>query len=223
MGSITYRRRKDLGDLMQSRYAMGITLWISMYFRPISQNAASCIISSSGLSWSDCHASTYTAHPPAPALLRPLFTFRKQLQVLRQRTGFFAICPPQPFHLVQLCGLCGVLSHPVCLCTLVPLSQSQEQWVHRTQKEGGRRDRPFPPAPLEGARALCLPTTLSRCPSPFMSPLYLPPSCECRKAPRSACSVPGHLHLLCLLPRCFPTVRAPVSPHLRQQPLLVFL
>ena len=62
--------------------------WILSWFSPISQTPASCIIKSSVLSWSDSHAAVYTAHPPAAALLRPLFTFRKQLQVLRQRTGF---------------------------------------------------------------------------------------------------------------------------------------
>ena len=33
--------------------------------------------------------------------------------------------PAPPQLDVWLCGLCGVLSHPLCLCTLVPLSQSQ--------------------------------------------------------------------------------------------------
>ena len=37
---------------------------------------------------------------------------------------------------VQLCWLCGVLSHLVCLCTLVPLSQSQEQCTGYRRKVG---------------------------------------------------------------------------------------
>ena len=90
MDSVTHRRWVALGELMLSHLC---PLWILFWFSPTFQTPTSCIIKSSVLSWSDSHAAVYTAHPPAPALLRPLFTFGKQLQVLRQRTGFLAVCP----------------------------------------------------------------------------------------------------------------------------------
>ena len=58
-----------------------------------------------------------------------------------------------PYSLsIQLCWLCGVLSHPVCLYTLVPLSRAREQCPgHRRKAEGGptipsfsSRGRPCP-------------------------------------------------------------------------------
>ena len=70
--------------------------------------------------------------PSCSSLHRPLFTFREQLQVLKQRTGFFAVCPPQPFQLFPtptrcpaVLALWGSFLTPVCLYILVPLSQSQ--------------------------------------------------------------------------------------------------
>ena len=75
-----------------------VQLWIRPWFSPTSQTPTSCIIKSLGLSWSDSHTAVYEGCP-APALLSLLFTFGKQLQVFRQRTGFLAICPLQPYHL----------------------------------------------------------------------------------------------------------------------------
>ena len=87
---------------------------------------------------------------------------------------------------VWLCGLCGVLSHPLCLCTLVPLSQSQGA-VHRTQKEGGpaipshsSRGRP---CPLSSHSPQWVPLTIYECP-------HLPPSYEYRKAPQPSVFCP---------------------------------
>ena len=66
-----------------------------------------------------------------------------------------SISSSSPYSLgIQLCWLCGVLSHPLCLCILVPLSQSQGA-VHRRQKEDGPC-RPF--LLLQGHHARCLPT-----------------------------------------------------------------
>ena len=97
-----------------------------------------------------------------------------------------AAFPALPPLGVWLCGLCGVLSHPLCLCTLVPLSQSQGA-VHRTQKEGGpaihfhsSRGRP---CPLSSHSPQWMPLTIYECP-------HLPPSYECRKAPQPSVFCP---------------------------------
>ena len=141
MGSITYRRQKDLGDLMQSCHVMGIMLWISTCFSPTSQNPASCIISSSGLSWSDSHASTYMAHPPAPALLRlcPTPTFRMQLQVLKEQASFLSapISLPSSFPhplSIQPWWLCGGPFSPLSICTYWSLCPRAREQCARTQK-----------------------------------------------------------------------------------------
>ena len=97
-----------------------------------------------------------------------------------------AAFPALPPLGVWLCGLCGVLSHPLCLCTLVPLSQSQGA-VHRTQKEGGpaipshsSRGRP---CPLSSHSPQWMPLTIYECP-------HLPPSYECRKVPQPSVFCP---------------------------------
>ena len=106
-----------------------------------------------------------------------------------QRTGFFPVFPHQPFQFIPtptqypaMMALRGSFLTPVYLYILVPLSQSQGAVCQDT--ESGRPALLFPPTPLGGTRALCLPTALSRCLSSFRSPLYLPPSCEWRKAPQ---------------------------------------
>ena len=110
----------------------------------------------------------FTDTPP-PTSPPPTTTFTKQLQVLKQRTGFFAVCPHQPFQLVPtptwypaVLALWGSFLTPVYLYILVPLSQSQGAVCQDT--ESGRPALLFPPTPLGGTRALCLPTALSGCP-----------------------------------------------------------
>ena len=68
---------------------------------------------------------------------------------------------PHTHSVSSYAGSVGVLYHP-SLYTLVPLSRAREQ-CPRTQKEGGRWNLLFPPAPPGGARALCLPSALSGC------------------------------------------------------------
>ena len=130
MGSTTYGVLEVLGELMQCHLC---PIKDPILVQPYILDPTSCI-KSSGLSWSESHAPIYTAHPPVAALNRPLspFTFRMQLQVLKQRTGFLAICPHQPFPLVPtptrypaVLALWGSFLTPVCLYILVPLSQSQ--------------------------------------------------------------------------------------------------
>lgn len=70
----------------------------------------------------------------------PFLTFRKQLQVLRQRTGFLAVCPSAfpVAHLTRVSG-CAVLWGPFSPRLSVhtgPLSQSQGA-MHRTHREDG--------------------------------------------------------------------------------------
>ena len=66
--------------------------------------------------------------------------------------------------------------------------------VRRIRKKGGL---PFPPAPPGGAHALRGRTW------PFMSPRTCPQAVNAGRRLNPACSVPGPLHLLCLLPGCF--------------------
>ena len=102
---------------------------------------------------------------------------------------------------IQLCWLCGVLSHPICLYTLVPLSQSQGSLC---QDPEGRWALPFLPAPPGGARVLPLPLALSGCTWLFMSPATSPQAVNAGRRLSPVCSVPRPLPLLCLLPGCFP-------------------
>ena len=68
---------------------------------------------------------------PPPTSPPPTTTFTKQLKVLKQ-TGFLAVCSHQPFQFIctptrcpAVLALWGSFFTPVCLCILVPLSQSQ--------------------------------------------------------------------------------------------------
>ena len=183
MGSVTHRRWGALGELMLSHLCPAVDPVLVQPHIP-----DPCLLHY--LSWSDSHTAVYTAQPPAPALLRPLFTFRKQLQILKQRTGFLALCPPQPFQLhpdsVSSCaGSVWVLSHPVCLSILVRLSQSQGA-VHRTQEDGSCHSLLLfqgVPCPLSSHSPQWVPLTI------YESP-HLPPSCECRKAPQPSLFCP---------------------------------
>ena len=130
MGSTTYGVLELLGELMQCHLCPAKDPILVQSYIP---DPTSCI-KSSGLSRSESHAPVYTAHPPAPALNRPPspFMFRMQLQVFKQRTGFFAVCPHHPFQLVPtptwypaVLALWGSFLTPVYLYILVPLSQSQ--------------------------------------------------------------------------------------------------
>ena len=105
-------------------------------------------------------------------------------------------------HSVSSCaGSVGSFLTPVCLYTLVPLSQSQGALC---QDPEGRWALPFPPAPPGGARALPLPTALSGCTWLFMSPATSPQAVNAGRRLSPVCSVPRPLPLLCLLPGCFP-------------------
>ena len=68
--------------------------------------------------------------------------------------------PAPPPLGVQLCWLCGVLSHPVYLCTLVPLSQSQEQCTGYKRKVGPA----VPSGSSRGRWCLLSSHSPSRCP-----------------------------------------------------------
>lgn len=78
------------------------------------------------------------------------------------QTGLLLL-PPSAFparphtHSVSSCaGSVGLLSHPHLSVHTGPSVQSQGA-VHRTQKEGGRRDLPFPPSPPGGALPFVFP------------------------------------------------------------------
>lgn len=145
---------------MLSHHAMDLTC-----FSPTLPDPRFLVISSSGLSWSDCHTAVYstllshtappvyTACPPGPALHRPPPphpTFRGSSSRSSENR---LICrlPPSVFPSsssyslgVQLCCLCGGPFSPIYLYLLVPLSQSQGA-VSRTQKEGERCVLALPP------------------------------------------------------------------------------
>ena len=161
-----------------------IMLWIPSWFRHTSQTPTSCVISSSGVSWSDSHAAVYTAHPPVYTAHPPA-------------SALHGLPPPPPLHVweaapgpqteqassarislssssphplgVQLCWLCGGPFSLPSVCTYWSLCPRARELCPRTQREGGGWALPFPPAPLGGARALCLPPALSGCTWQFMS------------------------------------------------------
>ena len=100
------------------------------------------------------------------------------------------LLPPSAFlahphiHSVSSCvGFLGVLSHPVCLCTLVPLSQSQGAVCQ--DPEGRWKMGPAVPSRSSRGR-LCPPSSHS--PQWVHLAIYESPhqprSCECRKAPQ---------------------------------------
>ena len=103
VGSITYRRLAALQELIQCYLCL---TWILTCVSPISPNP--CILcyqvfGSVLIRLPHCclHSSPSCSSPsetPLPTM------FRMQLQVLKQRTGFFAVCSHQP---LQLCWLCG--------------------------------------------------------------------------------------------------------------------
>ena len=141
---ITYIRWGALGELMQWHLcpAMDRVLVQPYFIRP----PTSCIICSSGLSWSDSDFAIYTAYPPVPALHRspcPPTPFRIQFQVLKQRISFFAVCPinlssssPHPISIL-LCWICGGPSL-LSVCTYWSLCPRTREQCTSTQKEGGR-------------------------------------------------------------------------------------
>ena len=98
-------------------------------------------------------------------------------------------------------GFVGVLSHP-CLsvhtCPSVPEPGSSVP--------GHRRWRPallFPPIPLGGTRALCLPTALNRYTWPFMSPI-IPHKLWMQEGTSAQHVLSQEPCTCCLLPGCFP-------------------
>ena len=99
------------------------------------------------------HCPPPTSHPPP----RPIKEAAPGPQ-----TGLLLL-PPSAFparphtHSVSSCaGSVGLLSHPRLSVHTGPSVQSQGA-VHRTQKEGGRRDLPFPPSPPGAALPFVFP------------------------------------------------------------------
>ena len=114
-------------------------------------SSPSCLHSSPSCLHSSLSCSSPSQKPP----FHQKHTFRKQLQVLRQ-TGFFAICPPQPFQLFPtptwcpaVLALWGSFHTPICLYILVPLSRTRKQRA-RAQKDSGRWDLPIPSCSSRG-------------------------------------------------------------------------
>ena len=189
---------------------------------PHHQTPSSRVIRSLGLPWSDSHAAVYTTHPPASALHRPpapslsgcnaRSSNGEQILWLYVPNSFSI---SSPTHLISShAGFVGVLSHSRLSvhtgCSWCP--RAREQCV-RAQKENERWALPFPPAPPGGACAICLPTALSGCAWP------------CRKAPQPSLFSPRTPAPAVSSSRDVSphSLRAPVSPHLRHWPLLLFL
>ena len=103
VGYITYRRLAALRELMQRYLCLS---WILTCFSPISPDPCMLChqVFGSVLIRLPCcclHSSPSCSSPsqtPLPTM------FRMQLQVLKKRTGFFAVWSYQPF---QLCWICG--------------------------------------------------------------------------------------------------------------------
>ena len=127
----------------------------------------------------------------------------------RSSNRLFVIFPHQPFQLVPtptqypgVLALWGSFLTPVCLYTLVPLFRAREQCTgHRRKVEEGTCHSLLL---LQGAPCL------SSSHSPqwvhltiYESPCYLY-TMNAGRCLSPASSVPGTLHLLCLLPGCFP-------------------
>ena len=196
MGSVTHRRWGALGELMLSHLCPAVDPvlvqphipdpWLLHY-----------------LSWSDSHTAVYTAHPPAPALLRPLFTFRKQLQILKEQASLpfapLSLSSSTPTQYPAVLALCGSFLTPsVCpywsICPRV-----------REQCTGHKKMGPaIPSCSSRGCPALCLPTALSGYPWPFRSPPTCPQAVNAGRHLSPVCFVLGPLHLLCLLTGCVP-------------------
>ena len=154
MSSVTHKRWEALGELMLSHLCPAVDpvlvqphipdprLLHYQVFRSVLIRLPHCCLHSS-LSCSSPSQTPLHIQEAAPG---PQTENR-----LPCRLPPLAFPAPPPLS-VWLCGLCGVLSHPICLCTLVPLSQSQGA-VHRIQKEGG------PAVPSHSSRG-------GPCPSP---------------------------------------------------------
>ena len=189
--------------------------WILSWFSPTSPD--SCVISFSGLSWSDFHVAVYAAHPSTPALHRPrpaLPSHPRHVQEATpgpQRIGFFAICPHQPFQLIPIptrystvLASWGSFLTPVCQYILAPLSQSQGGSSvpgHRRKME----DRTCHYLPL--LQGVPMPSVFPQPSVDAFDHLWVSPpprSCDCRKLPQPSMFCPRPLHLLCLLPGMFP-------------------
>ena len=184
---------------------------------PHRQTTVSCVIRSVLIGFSccclqsspSCLQSSPSCLQSSPSCSSPSQTTPPPLQPVQeaapgpQRTGFFALCPPSTFpalphtHSVSSCaGSVGVLSHPVCshwsLC-LRPRSSAPE---HRRWKMG-------PAIPSCSSRW----RLSSHSPQWVLITIYeLPPPCAVNAGRHLSpvCSVAGPLHLLCLLPGCFP-------------------
>ena len=125
-----------------------------------------------------------------------------------QRTGFFPVCPHQPSQFIPtptqypaMMALWGSFLTPVYLYILVPLSQSQGAVCQDT--EGGRPALMFPPTPLGGILALCLPTALNGYTWPFMS-LTIPYKLWMQEGTSAQHVLSQEPCTCCLLPGCFP-------------------
>ena len=237
MSSITYTRWGALGELIQWHLcpAMDRVLVQLYIIRP----PTSCIICSSGLSWSDSDTAVTQLTLLVQAFIDPPCPptpFRMQFQVLKQRTGFFAACPinlssssPHPIS-IWLCWIYGgSFLTPVCLYIRVPLFQSQGAVYQHTEGRW-KMGAAIPSCSSRGPHALCLPTALSGCTWPFMSPTYCHPSpnLDPKQWMQEGAS---SQHVLSQDPctcyvffQDFPpdSLRAPMSPYLRQQRPLAF-
>ena len=123
------------------------------------------------------------------------------------QTGFF--CPHQPFQLVPtptrypaVLALWGSFLTRVCLYTLVPLFRAREQCTgHRRKVEDGTCHSLLllqgAPCPSSSHSPQWVHLTI------YESPCYLY-TMNAGRCLSPASSVPGTLHLLCLLPGCFP-------------------
>lgn len=140
--------------------------------------------------------------PPGPSLsgCNSMSSNGEQILLLYVPSSFFHLVP----HTldIQPHWLCGVLSHSHLsvhtACPHVPEPGSSALGHRRKVKDGPCHSLLL----LQGAPV----------PSVFPQPSVMrltiygslnPRSCECRKALSPACSVPGPLHLLCLLPGMF--------------------
>ena len=104
---------------------------------------------------------SFTDTPPPHSLPHSESSSRSSNRLLCHLPPSAFPARPHTHSVSSYAGSVGVLYHP-SLYTLVPLSRAKEQ-CPRTQKEGGRWNLLFLPAPPGGARALCLPSALSGC------------------------------------------------------------
>ena len=194
--------------------SLGFSHGLSPGSAPHHQPPATCVTSFSGLSWSDSHAAVYTAHLPAPALHRPspaLPSHTLHVQEATpgpQRKGFFAVCPHQPFQLFPtpiwystVLALWGSFLTPVY--KYWPLCPRAREQCARTQKEDGRRDLPFPPAPPGGA----VPSVFPQPSMGALDHLWVYPPLEAVIAGRClspTCSVPDPCTCYVFFQGCFP-------------------